>query len=316
MDRRRSITNVIALAFTLVCGIAHTGEGGSSHVLPGATATLVDLPPAKPGTFLKPMYAHYDASAPVPMPTAAGIVADLKATVDTLVIGGGHTFETTVMGGAYYTAALFVPYVEIELSGELQLPGGRLLSKKTSVTDFGDMTIVPVMLAWKIDEWQLDTMLPIYAPTGSYKDGRLGNPSLNYWTFDPNVGVAYSGKESGFNGMLRAGYAINTENNATEYESGSILHIEGAVEQMIPAGSGFVALGAEAFYFDQLTCDSGNGATLGCFEGETAGLGPVLGYILPLGAQSLALEVKWLKELDTTNRLEGDYTWLKAVYKF
>jgi hypothetical protein len=85
---------------------------------------------------------------------------------------------------------------------------------------------------------------------------------------------------------------------------------------MIPAGSGFVALGAEAFYFDQLTCDSGNGATLGCFEGETAGLGPVLGYILPLGAQSLALEVKWLKELDTTNRLEGDYTWLKAVYKF
>ncbi|MBK6511967.1 MAG: hypothetical protein IPG06_22730 [Haliea sp.] len=51
------------------------------------------------------------------------------------------------------------------------------------------------------------------------------------------------------------------------------------------AGSGFVALGAEAFYFDQLTCDSGNGATLlGCFEGETAGLGPVLGYILPLGA--------------------------------
>ncbi|MBK6511969.1 MAG: hypothetical protein IPG06_22740 [Haliea sp.] len=122
--------NVSALAFTLACGIAHAGEGGSSHVLPGATATLVDLPPAKPGTFLKPMYAHYDASAPVAMPTAAGIVADLKATVDTLAIGGGHTFDTTVLGGAYYSAALFVPYVEIELSGEVQLPGGRQLSKK------------------------------------------------------------------------------------------------------------------------------------------------------------------------------------------
>jgi len=292
------------------------GEGGSSHVLPGATATLVDLPPSVPGTFFKPMYAHYDASAPIAVPTAAGIVADLEATVDTFVLGGGHTFESTVLGGAHYTVALFVPYVDIKLSGEVQLPGGRLVSKDTNVTDFGDMTLVPMMLAWKTGEWQFDTMLPIYAPTGSYKDGRLGNPSLNYWTFDPNVGVAYSGKESGFNGMLRVGYAINTENNATEYESGSILHIEGAVEQMIPAGDGYVALGAEAFYFDQLTCDSGNGATLGCFEGETAGLGPVLGYILPLGARSLALELKWLKELDTTNRLEGDYTWLKAVYKF
>jgi hypothetical protein len=316
MLKHTGLLFVTVVGIALATTAAHAGEGGSSHVLPGATATLVDLPPAKPGTFFKPMYAHYDASAPVAVPTAAGIVADLKATVDTIAIGGGHTFESTVLGGAHYTAAVFVPYVEIDLSGEVQLPGGRLVSKDTNVTDFGDMTVVPIMLAWKTGEWQFDTMLPIYAPTGSYKDGRLGNPSLNYWTFDPNVGVAYSGKESGFNGMLRAGYAINTENNATEYESGSILHIEAAVEQMIPAGAGFVALGAEGFYFDQLTCDSGNGATLGCFEGETAGLGPVLGYILPLGAQSLALEVKWLKELDTTNRLEGDYTWLKAVYKF
>jgi hypothetical protein len=292
------------------------GEGGSSHVLPGSTATLVDLPPAAPGTFFKPMYFNYDGTASVPTPTAAGIVADLEVTVDTLAIGGGHTFDDTVLGGAHYSVALFVPYVEIDLSGDVQLPGGRVVAKDTKVTGFGDMTVVPIMLAWKTGEWQFDTMLPIYAPTGEYKDGRLGNPSLNYWTFDPNVGVAYSGKESGFNAMLRVGYAINTENNATEYESGSILHIEGAVEQMIPAGAGYVAFGAEAFYFDQLSCDSGNGATLGCFEGETAGLGPVLGYILPLGAQSLALELKWLKELDTTNRLEGDYTWVKAVYKF
>ncbi len=316
MSKRFGGLHGAIFGITLLSAAALAGEGGSSHVLPGATATLVDLPPSVPGTFFKPMYLNYDGSASVPTPTAAGIVADLKATVDTVVLGGGHTFEQTVMGGAHYTAALFVPYTWIDLSGEVQLPGGGQVEKHTKVDDFGDMTLVPVMLAWKIGEWQFDTMLPIYAPTGSYKEGRLGNPSLNYWTFDPNVGVAYSGKESGFNGMLRAGYAINTENNATEYESGSILHIEGAIEQMIPAGAGFVAVGAEAFYFDQLTCDSGDGATLGCFEGETAGLGPVLGYILPLGAQSLVLELKWLTELDTTNRLEGEYTWLKAVYKF
>ena len=81
-------------------------------------------------------------------------------------------------------------------------------------------------------------------------------------------------------------------------------------------GSGFLTLGAEGFYFDQVTCDSGSGAVLGCFKGLTAGLGPVLGYVLPLGKESLVFELKWLAETDTKNRLEGDYTWLKAVYKF
>jgi len=316
MKTRLGLVFGATVGMTLLAAAAWAGEGGSSHVLPGATATLVDLPPSAPGTFFKPMYLNYDGSASVPTPTAAGIVADLNATVDTVVLGGGHTFQTTVLGGAHYTVALFVPYTWIDLSGDVQLPGGGQVRRQTKVDDFGDMTLVPVMLAWKIGEWQFDTMLPIYAPTGSYKEGRLGNPSLNYWTFDPNVGVAYSGKESGFNGMLRAGYAINTENNATEYESGSILHVEGAVEQIIPAGAGYFAVGAEAFYFDQLSCDSGDGAKLGCFEGETAGLGPVLGYIRPIGTRTLVLEMKWLKELDTTNRLEGEYTWLKAVYKF
>ena len=47
-----------------------------------------------------------------------------------------------------------------------------------------------------------------------------------------------------------------------------------------------------------------------------AGLGPVMGYILPLDKQSLVFEVKWLPELDTKKRLEGDYIWLKMVLIF
>jgi hypothetical protein len=52
----------------------------------------------------------------------------------------------------------------------------------------------------------------------------------------------------------------------------------------------------EGFYFKQVTGDSGEGATLGSFEGMTAGVGPVLGYILPIGKQSLSFEVKWLTD--------------------
>ncbi len=65
-----------------------------------------------------------------------------------------------------------------------------------------------------------------------------------------------------------------------------------SVEQLIPAGGGVFALGAEAFYFDQVTCDSGSGAVLGCFEGRTSGIGPVLGYIKPLGEQTLVAGIE------------------------
>ena len=58
------------------------------------------------------------------------------------------------------------------------------------------------------------------------------------------------------------------------------------------------------------------GATLGCFKGRTSGIGPVLGYIQPIGESKLLVELKWLPELETKNRLNGDYLWLKMVYKF
>ncbi len=81
-------------------------------------------------------------------------------------------------------------------------------------------------------------------------------------------------------------------------------------------GQGLLTLGAEGFHFQQTSCDGGAGAVLGCFKGRTSGLGPVLGYIQPMGKESLVFELKWLTELDTQNRLEGDYVWLKMVYKF
>jgi len=298
-------------------GLVFSGEGGTTHVMPGANATLVDLVPTTPGTFFKPMYMNYSGSASAQIPTAAGVASNLDAQADTFVLGGGYTFDQTVLGGAHYSVAAFLPYSWLDVTASVQQPGGGSVGRHSKVSGFGDLTVVPVMLGWKTsDNWQISALMPIYAPSGSYKEGRLGNPGLNYWTFDPMVGVAYTNKQSGFNAMLQAGYAMNTENPDTDYQSGSLMHFDAAIQQILPVGSGFLTLGAEGFYFDQVTCDSGSGAVLGCFKGKTAGLGPVLGYIQPLGTDSLAVELKWLAETDTKNRLEGDYVWLKAAYKF
>ena len=291
------------------------GEGGTSHILPGANATLVDVLPTVAGTFVKPMYLNYDGSVSVRIPTAAGVASNADATANTFVLGGGYTFEQTVFGGGHYTVAAFLPYSSLDITADVETPVGSV-RRKSSVSGLGDLTIVPLMLAWKNGDLQIDALMPIYTPTGDYEEGRLGNPGLNYWTFDPIVGVTYSNKTSGFNALLHVGYALNTENSATNYESGSLLHFDGALQQILPMGGGFMTLGVEGFWFEQVTGDSGEGAVLGDFKGRTAGLGPVLGYIKPLGKQSLALEFKWLAELETKKRLEGDYLWLRMAYKF
>ena len=307
-----AVTTLLGLAFAPAVTLA--GEGGTSHIMPGANATLMDLPPTSPGGFFKPMYINYKGDASATVPTAAGVVANLNADANTFVLGGGYGLEETIFGGAHYSVAAFLPYTRLSISGNSAALGG--LHIQNSVSGIGDLTVVPVMLAWKADNWQYDFLMPVYAPTGSYEVGRLGNTGLNYWTFDPIVGVAYSNAKSGLSAAAHLGYALNTENNATSYKSGNILHLDTSVQQIFPLGSGFANLGAEAWYFQQTTCDSGAGATLGCFKGRTAGIGPVLGYIQPIGTEKLIFEFKWLPELETKNRLKGDYLWLKMVYTF
>ena len=314
-QRRNSLlASAILAALVAAPPIAIAGEGGVSHILPGATATMVDLPPASPGWFFKPMFVNYQGDASAHLPTASGIVTNANVDVNTFVTSGGYSFESTVLGGAHYSVAAALPYVWIDFKANTAALGGKRIENK--VDGFGDLTVVPVLLAWKTDFGLYDFLMPVYTPTGSYVLGRLGNPGLNYWTFDPIVGVAYSNKTSGLNASVHLGYAMNTENNDTHYKSGDLLHIEASVQQMLPMGSGFANVGAEAWYFQQQTCDSGSGATLGCFKGKTSGIGPVIGYVQPIGTQVLLLELKWLPELETKNRLTGDYVWLKMVYKF
>jgi hypothetical protein len=199
----------------------------------------------------------------------------------------------------------------MEVTGTL---GG--FSRTDKVEGLGDIVIIPAMLAWKSGSWQFGAMLPIYAPTGDYEVGRLANEGLNYWTFDPTVGASFSSEKTGFNFGLHAGVTFNTENEATNYRSGSVLHAEISAQQLLPVGPGLFGFGLNGFLYEQISGDSGSGATGGDFKGRSVGVGPVLDYILPTETGALVFEAKWLPELDTKNRLEGDYFWFKVAWQF
>jgi len=307
---------LLAGLFFFAPGAALAAEGGTGHYLPGGTATLIDLAPTKPGWVVEPIYLHYagSASASRSIPIGGTIAAGLDAKSDAILLGGLYTFKRPVLG-AHYSAGVYVPYVWIDVEADIATPLGNR-RRKDSASGFGDLTLIPTMLAWKSDYWQYNALLPIYAPTGKYEAGRLANPGLNYWTFDPTVGVSYNNAKTGFNAALHVGLSLNTKNNDTDYHSGSTLHFDASVQQLLPVGPGFLGLGAEAFYLEQVSGDSGSGARFGDFKGRTMGVGPVLTYILPCGKETWVAELRWLPELDVKNRLQGDYLWLKLVYQF
>jgi hypothetical protein len=291
-------------------------EGGTSHYLPGAAATLIDLAPTQPGWVIEPIYLHYegDVGTEKPLPVAGLESLGLEARLDALLIGGFYTFDQEVLG-AYYSVGAMLPYTWVRAKAEIKTAIGDRRVRDTE-QGFGDLTLIPIMLGWKDKLWQFDLALSVYAPTGKYEEGRLANPGLNYWSINPIAGVAYSNPETGFNAGLHGGVMFNTENPDTDYRSGTLTHLEGSVQQLLPAGRGFLSLGLEGFWVEQVSADSGQRPIFGDFKGRTAGIGPVLGYLLPMGEQNFVAELRWLRELETKNRLEGDYIWLKLVYQF
>ena len=107
---------------------------------------------------------------------------------------------------------------------------GRDAYVRDQQSGLGDVSLIPLAMAWEKGFWQFGTLLTVYAPTGEYELGDLANPGLNYWSFDPIIGATYSHDKLGFNAALYGGIIFNTENNDTDYQSGSQLHIEASAQ--------------------------------------------------------------------------------------
>jgi hypothetical protein len=315
---------------SLTCALAlatptRAEQGGSAHYMPGSMASFIDAFPGKPGGLAALNYfTYYDASAPAsrPLPLGGNLTLGVDATVYADSIVAFYQAPWNVLGGglAFGVAA---PYVWMEVEGQAQriAPDGTL-GPVTSVRDtangIGDITIYPFMLGWTnlAPDLKVDARLGIYAPTGDYEVGRLANVGKNYWTFEPGIMASWLSSKIGTEVSLFTGVDFNLENQDMDYTSGTSLHLDLTVAQHLPLCGGFLGVGANAFYYQQLTGDSGSAAVLGGFEGMTCGVGPVLSYVRQVGKSQLLAEVKWLPELDVDKRMKGDFIWFKVGFLF
>jgi hypothetical protein len=71
-----------------------------------------------------------------------------------------------------------------------------------------------------------------------------------------------------------------------------------------------VQIGLVGYAYQQLTCDSGAGNRVGCFESRVFGIGPQLGFIFPGKEYQAYLNLKGYKEFEAENRPEGWNVWV------
>ena len=313
---------VLALSVLLVQN-SSAAESGIGHYVPGALADFGDMAPPS-GTFAAMnWYNYYNGSAGAGRQLELGglAAANVKATSNAEMLGAVYTTPYGILGGNFSVAA-FVPYLWVDVTGSVTAagPGGRTITitRNDCADGIGDTILIPFWLNWTSGDFKWGTQLDIYAPTGAYNSGRLANVGLNYWTFEPLVSFSWISKKIGLEISSTAGFDFNTKNDATDYQSGEVFHIDTTIAEHLPLrGCGIIGAGANAFYWKQFSADSGSGAKLGSFETQMSGIGPVVSYISPpICGHTLAAEVKWVPQINTRYTLAGDYVWFKVGLVF
>jgi hypothetical protein len=103
------------------------------------------------------------------------------------------------------------------------------------------------------------------------------------------------------------GFTYNFENTHTRYQNGVDTHCDWSASRFVTKE---LQLGLVGYAYKQLSCDTGSGNRVGCFESQVFGIGPQLGYIIPMGHLQGYLNIKGYKEFEAEHRPEGWNVWL------
>ncbi len=305
MQRIRFATVLIAWGI-VVSGNAE--EGGTAHYLPGSMSSFMDGVSPEETFLVRYQSIWYQGEIAIAM-TMAGL--SIAGNVDAETWANGLTLfwrpPMEISDGWSYALSATIPVIHVQVEADVLTPQG-IVPRSDSLTGPGDIVLQPLMLNYSVNpDFNINTRLSVYAPTGDYEPGRLANTGKNYWTFEPKVGFTYFGQKNGREASIFTGAAFNTENPDTDYETGTQMTVDGTLAQHLPLWNGLAGVGISGYCCDQVEGDSGSPDFLGAFRGRTAGFGPAISFVKKTSSFDLLTELKWLHEAETRNRLQVDY---------
>lgn len=312
----------LLLALLLTSLNAISEEGGNGHYFPGSMSSFIDGVPAEETLIFRLNVLNYDGEfdSDVRVPIAG--LAALDVEVESSAVGLTGLWRPPIEFGERwsYAAAVTVPFMDLEVNADVAIPQdpqGRAVRRSDSDSGLGDVLLFPLMLNYQVNPaLNYNFRLGLYAPTGDYQAGKLANTSKNYWSVEPTLAAVYLNPKNGREISAFLGATFNQENDDTDYKSGTQMHLEVTAAQHFPLWSGLGGVGLSGFWYEQVTGDSGSGASFGDFKAKALGIGPVVSWAGQLAGTDTVAEFKWLHESGVEKRPEGDTLFLKIVFKF
>jgi hypothetical protein len=302
---------------------AAADQGGISFWLPGAFGSMAATP-LVPGWSLGAIYLHSDvrgggdvaASRAIRLGNATtnltvNLDAELKARVDIGVLSPSYVFASPVLGGQLAVNVLAIygrqqANIDANITGALG-PIGFATERHISdeLTAFGDVFIQPT-LRWNrgVNNYMVYGMVNL--PIGAYDSSRLTNLGLGHWAIDGGAGYTYFNPATGNEFSVVTGLTYNFKNPSLDYQNGVDWHLDWGTSHFVTKQ---FQVGLVGYAYQQLSGDSGSGATLGDFKSRVFGVGPQVGFLFPVGDMQGYLNVKGYKEFGAEHRPEGWNLW-------
>jgi len=289
---------------------ARSDEGGVSFWLPGLFGSLAAVP-GQPGWSWTTLYYHTSVSAggDKVFPRGGRFDAGIDGRGDAFGFGPTYVFATPVFGAQASVSVLAIGgHMDASIDATLTGPRGNTISGNRSDERwmFGDLYPM-VNLKWNQGVHNFMWYASGDVPVGAYDPSRLANLGIGHGAIDSGFGYTYLNPQTGWEASAVVGFTYNFRNPDTDYRNGVDGHLDWGVSKFITKQ---VHVGVVGYLYQQIGCDSGSGATLGCFRSRVAGVGPQIGYLFPIAGMQGYLNLKGYGEFAAENRPEGWNVWL------
>ncbi|MDR5809274.1 transporter [Caballeronia sp. LZ019] len=294
-----------AALLVITCSRANATEGGLGRPIAGMTVLSgIGIVPPEPVTVVSIQQMYLDGSiggnrqVPIAGKTSLGIEGEIAFTLASILhVWGG-------VAGWDFASGITLPYVWTKVTGSLS--AGRFSSSTSDrASNLFDMYFTPIEAGYHFTNTDhIALSFNFWAPTGHYDSNALANPSLNNWTFVPQI--AYTKIVPQYNLEFDAvlGLQFYTRNTATDYHNAPLLTLDAMGIKRFSNGLG---VGLVIGTVQQLGNDSGSLADrLNGFVGRDLSLGPILTYDTKVyGKHPLSASIRWVPSIASRNRLKS-----------